>query len=155
MALVLDFTQSALSVLLAAINYYNDTTITPDQISVQQVASLPDTDSSGMNTVAFISSTQGATVFEGREPFKYNRTDISTVPGSRTTTFAVGSAYYLSDLLPQINAAWSLNLTVEDIQDGILPGFPDGALSVSLMMEMAPGSLLWLNEVEISITPSS
>lgn len=155
MPATLDFTQPALSVLLAQINYDNNTTITPDQISVQQVAALPDTDPSGMNTVAFISSTQGATAFEGREPFRYNRTDISTVPGARTTTFAVGSAYYLSDLLPQINSAWALNLTAADIQDGILPGFPEGALSVSLMMEMASGSLLWLNTVEISITPSS
>lgn len=155
MAAVLDFTQPALSVLLAQINYDNNTTITPDQISVQQVAALPSDDPSGMNSVAFISSTQGATVFEGREPFRYNRTDISTVPGTRTTSFAVGNAVYLSDLLPQINAAWKLNLTAADIQDGILPGFPQGALSVSLMMEIAAGSLLWLNEVEISITPSS
>jgi hypothetical protein len=155
MALTLDFTQDALSVLLAAINYTNGTTITPDQISVQQVAALPSTDISGMNTIAFISSTPDATVFEGREGFKYNRTDISTVPGSRTTAFNLGSAIYLSDLLPQINSAWSLNLTAADIQDGILPGIPSGAQSVSLMMEMASGSLLWINEVEISILASS
>jgi hypothetical protein len=155
MALTLDFTQPALSVLLAQINYNNNTTITPDQISVQQVAALPSTDSSGMNTIAFISSTQGAVAFEGREPFRYNRIDISTVPGARSTTFDVGAAIYLSDLLPQINSAWSLNLTAADIQDGILPGFPTGATSVSLMMEMASGSLLWINEAEISITPNS
>jgi len=155
MAVTLDFTQPAASVLLAWINYKNNTTITPDQISVQQVAALSSTDSSGMNAVAYISSTQGAVAFEGREPFKYNRIDISTVPGSRSTSFAVGNAIYLSDLLPQINAAWSLNLTEADIQDGILPGFPQGATSVSLMMEMASGSLLWINEVEISITPNS
>ncbi len=155
MAATLDFTQPALSVLLAQINYNNNTTITPDQISVQQVAALPSTDSSGMNAIAFISSTQGAVAFEGREPFRYNRIDISTVPGARSTTFDVGTAIYLSDLLPQINSAWSLNLTAADIQDGILPGFPTGATSVSLMMEMASGSLLWINEVEISITPDS
>jgi hypothetical protein len=155
MGATLDFTQPALDVLLAQINYDNNTTITPDQVSDQQVASLPSSDSSGMNTITFISSTPGATAFQGREPFKYNRIDISTVPGDRTTSFSVGDAYYLSDLLPQINAAWSLNLTVEDIQDGILPGFPTNAVSVSLMMEMAPGSLLWINEVEISITPNS
>lgn len=153
MSLTLDFTQPALSVLLAVINYNNNTAVTPDQISVQQVAALPSTDSSGMNTIAFISSTPGATAFEGREGFKYDRTDISTVPGTRSTTFSVGSAIYLSDLLTQINAAWSLNLTVSDIEDGILPAIPDGTLSVSLMMKMTPGSLLWLNEVEISITP--
>lgn len=152
MSLTLDYTQPAASVLLAFINYYNNTTITPDQISIQQVAALSG-DASGMNTIAFISSTPGATAFEGREGFKYSRVDISTVPGTRTTSFSVGEAVYLSDLLPQINAAWALNLTAADIEDGILPGFPDGALSVSLMMTMAPGSLLWLNEVEISITP--
>jgi hypothetical protein len=152
MSLTLDFTQPAASVLLAFINYYNNTTITPDQIVVQQVAALTD-DPSGLNTIAFISSTPGATAFEGREGFKYSRVDISSVPGTRTTTFNVGSAVYLSDLLPQINAAWALNLTSMDIEDGILPGFPNGASSVSLMLAMAPGSLLWLNEVEISITP--
>lgn len=152
MSLTLDFTQPAASVLLAWINYYNNTTITPDQISVQQVAALID-DASGMNAIAFISSAPGASAFEGREGFKYSRIDISTVPGTRSTMFSVGEALYLSDLLPKINAAWSLNLTAVDIEDGILPGFPDGALSVSLMLTMAPGSLLWLNEVEISIAP--
>lgn len=155
MAATLDFSQDALSVLLAQINYDNNTTITPDQIQSQQVASLPDTDASGMNTIAFISSTPGATAFEGRLGFKYNRIDISTVPGVRATSFSLGSAMYLSDLLPQINSAWQLKITAKDIQDGLLPGIPDGALGVSLMMEMASGSLLWINEVEISILASS
>ncbi len=152
MSATLDFTQPAASVLLALINYYNNTTITPDQISVQQVASLPVTDTSGMNTVAFISSTPGATSFEGREPFKYNRIDISTVPGSRTTSFSASGVLYLSALLPQINNAWSLNLTAADINDGVLPSIPEGATSVSLIMEIAPGSLLWTNQVTITLT---
>jgi hypothetical protein len=150
MAAQLDFTQPALSVLLAQINYDQGTTITPDQVRVEQVASLPSTDTSGLNSIVFLAATQNATAFEGQDWFKYNRIDISTVPGTRSTLFTITDQVYLSDLLPLINSAWSLNLTAADIQDGVLPAIV-GATSVSFMLTMASGALLWLNEVEISI----
>lgn len=148
MSLALDFTQPAASVLLAQINYDNHTTITPDQFRVDEVAAL-NNDTTGLNTIVFVSGTQGAQ-FEGQDYFKYNRIDISTVPGSRTKVFNRGNAMKLSDLLPQINAAWSLNLTPADILDGLLPASTDGS-GVAFYMEMDPGALLWNNQVEIGI----
>jgi hypothetical protein len=149
MSAVLDFTQPALSVLLAQINYDNNTTYTPDQIRVEQVASLPAGNQYGLNSIVFIAATQGAQL-EGQDFFRYNRIDISTVPGERTTQFTLGSALYLSDLLSQINTIWSLNLTAADIVDGLLPASIDGN-PVSLIMQITAGSLLWLNQVEISV----
>lgn len=148
MSLALDFTQPAASVLLAQINYDNDSQITPDQVRFEEVAGLSG-DASGLNTIVYVAATQGAQ-FEGMDYFKYNRIDISTVPGARALVFTRGSAVLLSDLLPQINAAWSLNLTKADIQDGILPASLNSA-PVAFYMEMAPGSLLWINQVEIGV----
>jgi hypothetical protein len=147
MSLALDFTQPAASVLLAQINYDNATQITPDQYRIDEVAAL--SDGSGYNTIVFVSGTQGAQ-FEGQEYFKYNRIDIATVPGARTKVFNRGAAVLLSDLLPQINAAWSLNLTKADIVNGVLPASLDGN-PVAFYMQMAPGAVLWNNQVEIGI----
>lgn len=150
MALVLDYTQPAASVLLAQINYDNNTQITPGQALFEQVAALPSNDPSGLNSIVFVAAAQNAQ-FEGQDFFRYNRNDISTVPGTRSTQFTLGSAVFLSDLLSQINTAWSLNLTPADIIDGVIPALIDGT-PVSFMMQMASGSLLWFNEVEISVS---
>jgi hypothetical protein len=149
MALVLDFTQPAASVLLAQINHDNGTITTVDQVHFEQVASLPNTDLSGLNSIVFVAAAQGAQ-FEGQDFFRYNRIDISTVPGARTTAFARSTAVYLSDILGQINSAWSLNLTPADIEDGILPASLNSN-PVTFMLQIAPSSLLWLNEIEISV----
>lgn len=148
MSLALDFTQPAASVLLAQINHDNGTSITPDQVRFEEVAALVG-DSTGLNSIIYVAATQGAQ-FEGMDYFKYNRIDISTVPGARSVVFTRGSAVLLSDLLTQINAAWSLNLTKNDIEDGVLPASLSGS-PVAFYMEMAPGSMLWLNQVEIAV----
>jgi hypothetical protein len=148
--LALDFTQPAASVLLAQINHDNNTSVTSDQIRFGQLAALPADDASGLNAMVYVASLQGAS-FEGQEFIRYNRIDISTVPGQRSTQFTLGSALKVSQLLPQINAALALNLTVADIVDAALP-FVEGGAAAAFSLEIAASALLWCGSVAMSVT---
>jgi hypothetical protein len=147
--LVLDFTQPAASVLLAQINHDNSKTVTPDQIRFGQVAALPLDDPSGLNSMVYVAALQGAS-FEGQEFIRYNRIDISTVPGGRSTQFILGGAIYVSDLLSQINEALSLNLQMVDIVDTALPVPPAGE-SAGFTLQIAADALLWHGSVLMSV----
>ncbi|MGF6603681.1 hypothetical protein P3T23_008435 [Paraburkholderia sp. GAS448] len=148
--LVLDFTQPARDVLLAQINHDNATMITPDQIRVGYVGALGPTDPSGRNTTAHVTAAQGANL-EGAGYFNYDRIDIGTVPGARSTLFTVVARRKLSDLLPEINARFSLNLTRADIIDARLPAVASGQTrNVSLLMSAR--ALLWTGSLVLTLT---
>jgi hypothetical protein len=149
-SLVLDFTQPAASVMLAQINFDNGTAITGDQIRFGQVAELPADDPSGKNTLVFVAALQGAS-FEGQEYFRYDRVDISTVPGTRSTAFSRSQALTVSDIIGMINSRFSLNLTQADIVDGDLP-IPATDQTVTFTLQMAPNSLLWRGSVTLSLS---
>ncbi|MBB5409413.1 hypothetical protein HDG34_003354 [Paraburkholderia sp. HC6.4b] len=148
--LVLDFTQPARDVLLAQINHDNATAITPDQIRMGYVGALGLTDPSGKNTTVHVAAAQGAN-FEGTGYFNYDRIDIGTVPGARSTLFTVVAQQKRSDLLPDINARFSLNLTRPDIVDAPLPAVAPGeTLDVSLVMSAR--ALLWTGSLVLVMT---
>jgi hypothetical protein len=149
-SLVLDFTQPAASVMLAQINFDNGTTVTGDQIRFGQVAELPADDPSGKNTLVFVAALQGAS-FEGQEYFRYDRIDISTVPGARSSVFSRSQALTLADIIGMINQRFSLNLTQADIVDGDLP-IPAADQTVTFTLQMAPDSLLWRGSVTLSLS---
>jgi hypothetical protein len=149
-SLVLDFTQPAASVMLAQINFDNGTQVTGDQIRFGQVAELPADDPSGMNTLVFVAALQGAS-FEGQEYFRYNRIDISTVPGTRSPLFSRSQALTVADIIGMINQRFSLNLSQDDIVDEDLP-IPGAGQTVPFTLIMSANSLLWRGSVVLSLS---
>ncbi|WP_233875218.1 DUF7941 domain-family protein [Paraburkholderia adhaesiva] len=148
--LVLDFSQPAEEVLLAQINHDNATLITPDQVRMGYVGALPQIDSDGRNTTVYVSAAQGANL-EGAGYFNYHRIDISTVPGTRSTLFTLVAQKKLSDLLPDINARFSLNLTRADIVDARLPSVAAGQ-TLNASLTMSARALLWTGTLALTLT---
>ncbi|WP_144106594.1 hypothetical protein [Paraburkholderia sp. BCC1886] len=147
----LDYTQPPASVLLAQCNFDNGQGVTPDQVAFTQPATLPDTDASGMNTICLASARPGATACSGSMYLRYNRNPISSVPGSRQTSFAKGAATKLSGLLAQINEAWGQCLSRHDIENVTLPAIAAGG-SATVTLQMAGRALLWTGSVDITVT---
>lgn len=121
MAFVLDFTKAPEQIVLDQINNDNTSALTLQQVSF----GLP-TVVSGTSPVRDTQVTVSAVANEGYSGsvvVQYNRVNISTVPGSRSTVFPKGSAVNISDLIPQINTAYQINLTAADYTDAALPTF--------------------------------
>jgi hypothetical protein len=148
--LVLDFTLPAKEILLSQINHDNGTAITPEQIRFGHLGALPATDPSGHNTTVYVITAQGAQ-FEGSGYFNYDRIDISAVPGERSTLFALTGHARFSDLLPDINARLSLNLTRADIVDARLPPGVAGQ-DCPANLVMAANALLWTGSLALTFS---
>jgi hypothetical protein len=121
MAFQLDFTKAPEQILLDQINNDNTSALTLAQVSF----GLPTTTTGGSparDTQVTVSSITGEG-YSGSVVVEYNRVNISTVPGVRSTIFPKGSAVNISDLIPQINAAYQINLTTADYTDAPLPTF--------------------------------
>jgi hypothetical protein len=121
MAFVSDFTKAPEQIVLDQINNDNSSSLTLTQVSF----GLP-TASTGTSPARDTTLTVNSVADEGYSGsvvVMYNRVDISTVPGTRSTVFPKGSSVNISDLIPQINAAYQINLTSADYTDGPLPTF--------------------------------
>lgn len=121
MAIALDYNQPAASILLDQINYDNNASASTDDVTF----GVPSANASGAarNTTLTISSVVGSG-FTGSVDWQYNRVDISVVPGIRSKLITVpAGAVNISDLIPNINLAYGIQLLTTDIVDGVLPTF--------------------------------
>jgi hypothetical protein len=149
MALALDFDQPAVNILLDQINYDNNAQITPQYVTF----GIPSANASGAarNTTLVITAVAGSN-FVGSVAWQYNRVDISIVPGIRSTLILVPqNAENISDLLPNINLAYGIQLTAADIIDGPLPtfqGLPNEKHNFTLTI--AAQSLVYINAVTLT-----
>lgn len=121
MAFVLDFTKAPEQIVLDQINNDNSSALTLTQVSFGLPTAATGT-SPARDTDCTVSSIANEG-YSGSVVVHYNRVDISTVPGSRSKIFPKGSAVNISDLVPQINAAYQINLTSADYTDAALPTF--------------------------------
>jgi hypothetical protein len=150
MAFVLDFTKAPEQILLDQINNDNSSALTLTQVSF----GLPTTvggASPARDTQVTVSAVAGEG-YSGSVVVEYNRVNISTVPGARSTIFPKGSAVNISDLIPQINAAYQINLTTADYTDGPLPTFtgtPNEEHTFQLVMNS--DSLPFENSVTLTV----
>jgi hypothetical protein len=140
MAIALDFNQPAVDILLDQLNYDNNSGITPTLVVFQN----PSANATGAqrNTTVQITSVEGSG-FTGSVDWQYNRVDISIVPGIRSTL--------ISQLLPNINLAYGIQLTAADIVDGPIPtfiGLPNEKHNFTLVI--AANSLVYYNSVVLT-----
>ena len=155
-----DYTQLPAQCLVSLINDANGTTITPAQITFG-----PPTPINGLrNTEIVVTSVPAASVPAGTTPLPpgsvavtYNRLNLNAIPGVRNTSFSNSSATNISDLLPQINAAYKINLTAADIIDAPLPIFTSNIPNetIGFVLVAAPGSLVFIGAVELTLINTS
>lgn len=153
MAFTNDFTKLPRQILVDQINNdntVNNAALTPAMLTFGVPAAATGA-SPARNTDLTLTAVAGSG-YTGSVTVHYNRVDISTVPGTRSTTFPKGTAANISDLVPSINAAYGINLQAEDYVDGALPTFtgtPNETHDFNLVA--AANSLIWINQVTLTV----
>jgi hypothetical protein len=148
-----DFTKLPKDILVARIN--NDNVVNNAALtSAMLTFGLPTAATGGTatrNTDLSLTAVAGSG-YTGSVTVHYNRVDLSTVPGSRSTVFPLGSASKISDLIPTINAAYVINMQPEDYVDGPLPTFtgqPNETHDFSLTANA--DSFVWINTLTLTV----
>lgn len=141
-----DFTKAPLEILVDLINYTNGCALTTADISFSACSAL----SAGSRNTGVTITARPNSVYSGTRDLSYNRVDMATIPGLRSTEFEIGTAVSMKDLIPQINTAYRLNMQPEDYYDDLLPGLDDGG-SRKFTLRARPGSYIYRNTLELTI----
>lgn len=121
MAWQLDFTKAPNQILLDQINHDNASSLTLTLIQFGLPTAATGTNPNP-NTSTTVTAKAGSG-YSGSVVVGYNRVDLSTIPGARNTVYSLGNAVNISDLVPEVNTAYAINLTTDDYTDGPLPTF--------------------------------
>lgn len=146
--IITDFTKLPKQIVVDLINYDNDTLLSPDLITF----GTPNVISGVYNTSLLVTAVPDSH-YEGSVTIQYNRIDIGTVPGVRSTSFPIGTATKISDLIPAINAAYQINLTADDYIDEVLPQFTTNDPNEVQTFELYtnPNSLVFIRDVTFNL----
>ncbi len=121
--------------LFNQINENNNIVLDPTQYTISSPTAYSNSSNPLSNTQVTISPIP-LNGYVGDVTIYYQRIDISTVLNAQTATFNLANLTMLSDLLPQINTAYNLDLLASDIVDTALPvanpTYPNAALVVAI-----------------------
>ena len=124
MAWQLDFTKDPDQVLLDQINHDNASSLTLALIQFGLPTAMTGTNPNPDTQITV--SSQAGSGYTGSVVVGYNRVNLATIPGTRNTVYALGNAANISDMIPEVNTAYQINLTSADYTDGPLPTFTGG-----------------------------
>lgn len=120
--MALDYTKLPKLILLDQINTDNPShTLTDAQVTF----GLPTVSTGGTparDTEITVTAVAGSG-YTGSVILRYNRVDLSTVPGVLNKVFSLGDGTTVADLIPEINTRYGINLQAEDYVDAALPAF--------------------------------
>ena len=119
--IVSDFTKDPKQIVLDLINNDNTSSLTLDLLDFG-LPTVTTGASPARDTTLTLTAKTGSG-YTGSQTVLYNRVDLATIPGARSTVFQKGDATQISQLIPEINTAYSINLTAADYVDGALPTF--------------------------------
>lgn len=154
---VSDFTKSAQQIIIDLVNNDNSLSLTPALVTFGAPTHATVGGSITRDTDLTLTAVAGSG-YSGSATIHYNRVDLSTVPGSRSTVFPKGDAVNISDLLPEINAAYGINMS--NTADPQHPDFVDGPLPTftgtpneqhDFQFTADANSLVWENSVTLTV----
>lgn len=145
-----DFTKAPKQVLIDLINKDNNTSLTDQLISFGLPTAATGTNPT-RNTDLTISAIPGSG-YRGSVDLKYNRVQLNDFVGDKDLTFILGDATKLSDLIGEINALLTINLTEDDYQDVTLPAFQGTANEThEVQLVASSDSIVYLGSLTIKI----
>lgn len=120
MAFVSDFTKEDKQVIIDLLNgSVAGLALTPELVTF----GLPTVQAvNGRNTKLTITAVPGSG-YKNFKDLEYNRVDLAVIPGARSIEFPAGNATQISEIIPEINARYNINLSANDFVDGPLPTF--------------------------------
>lgn len=118
-----DLTKAPNAILIDLINTDNSSSLTEALVTFG-LPTVAGGASPARNTELTVSAAPGSG-YTGSVLVTYNRVGLSTLPviSTRPAEFQLGDAVNISDLIPEINALYGINLTPADYVDGPLPTF--------------------------------
>lgn len=130
----LDITKTPLEIIMEQINVENNTELLASDFTFSdpEVVTLVFSEA---NTKVKITP-KVTSVYYGSRDIYYKRMDISQILNNELVEIIPASETLLSQLIPQINSAFGINLTADDYNDTTLPvvnpADPDAVLSVAI-----------------------
>lgn len=146
---ITDFTKLPKQIIVDLINYDNDTALEADLLTF----GTPNVVTTGPYNTSLVTTAVPDSHYEGSVVIHYNRIDIGTVPGIRSKEIELGTATRISDLIPQINTKYGINLTAADYIDEPLPAFQTNDPTENLFFEVYthPNSLVFIRDVRFKL----
>ncbi len=139
-------------VLLDSLNQRNQTNLLLTDIDFSNPKSISPI-GNGDDTEIVITPKVGSSYYNSRT-FTYKRMHLNLLTDNRANVIAI-SENTLHQLIPEINRVFGIYLTVEDIEDAILPphdsNFPDRLRVVNVIAK--PTSVLFVGSVSLQISP--
>lgn len=145
-----DFTKKPLEILVDLIDLTNSISLTTSDLIVGPVAALPA--GGNKNTAVTIYAAPGSR-YTGLRDLTYDRVNLSAIPRGRSTEFENTDAIFISQLIPTINEAFSINLQPEDYINEPLPSFSGTTYypERKFYLKAAPQSYVWHGSVELTL----
>lgn len=155
--IVTDFTKSAQQIIIDLVNNDNSLALTTAKVTFGAPTAATVGGSVTRDTDLTLTAVAGSG-YSGAATIHYNRVDLASVPGARSTVFPIGTAVNISDLIAEINAAYGINLSNtadtahKDYVDGPLPTFT-GTANEQHQFQLAADadSLVWENSVQLTV----
>lgn len=144
-----DLTKLPKQIIIDMVNAKSRFALTPELVTF----GLPTAAAQGetKNTTLTLTAASGSG-YKNAKTIKYNRLSFADILATASTTFTKGDATKLSDLIPEINARYKLNIQAEDYEDVTLPEFtgtPNEEHKVNLTA--LADSLIFIGVGEITI----
>lgn len=159
--MTIDYTRNEIDILIDLIRDDNSRkTLTTGQVTFGSPSEFAPIEGVDRNTVIIATAISGRG-YTGSQPFYYNRLPLSAfVPTGdpEVLTFQKGDRVKLSELLPEINARFKINLTADKIVDANLPDISEIDAD-DIQLAMQPNSLVYTDtlmlRIENDLTPLS
>lgn len=153
----LDFTKTSPEIVVQQINHDNacDPPLKVKDLEFGHPEVIPDL-TSILNTRLMVNVAKHATMtFEGEQEITYRRVDLSEIVGdSGDPSFEQRGRQRVSELIPEINARYQINLGPDDYYDAPLPSFSRSFDSeLPFQVRAKPGSLVWTGRANLILTP--
>ncbi len=141
-----DFTKMPPQILVELINLTNGISLRVSDITYGPVSAV----ASGNRNSGITIFAAPNTLYEGSRDLTYNRIRLSDIIGNRSVVFDRNGATFVSHLIPQINAAYALNLQPEDYYNDPLPPPDSGEFTSDkrFLLRARPGSYVWIHSTE-------
>lgn len=143
---VSNLNQSSTQVMCDLINYNNDTTFTPTHLNFT-LAQAGDVGDVGYNSKVLVRGITGSG-FRNQVTVKYNRLDIHTLHPTSVPTPRNGAVSHW-DLIPVINAALGIQLTVSDVVDQLIVW---GGEVTSVVVVIKDSSVLYTGTITVDVS---
>lgn len=150
MPIVSDFTKVSKQIVLDLINFDNQSSLTASDIAFGIPA--VNTDPTPPRNTKLTVTAEPNSGLAGSVEVQYDRVNLSLLAGTMSKEFSVGNATMISDIIPEINARYHVNLAADDYVDASLPAFagePNEILPVDVVAKA--GSLVWIGTYQFNL----